>query len=258
MAGDFWNDIAAGGPPTPQGGNDPSAVTAYFTQKVGRAPTDAELAAYVNGTPNFQQQIDANVAAPNGYGNLVQFGNVEGNPASGSQFGAIPAPFAPTAAATQFQSYAAPQFTEAAPTFTAPTVSDVANDPFVQYGEQRAIRAQQNSAAAKGSVLNAQTTAALGRDVQDYAGSQTNNVFGRANSTFQNNLATYGAKYQAFLGNAGLANQAVQGNNATTQQTYNNQATTYGVNTAVNEQAQTDYWKRLMDVSNTGAQAAAA
>jgi hypothetical protein len=258
--GDFWGELTGGQQSLPQGGNDPAAVTAYFTQKVGRPPTDAELAAYVNGTPNFQQEIDANVAAPNGYGNLVQFGNVNGTPASGTAFGAAPATYAPDAAASSIlrQQYVAPQFTEAAPEFKGITVSDVANDPFVQYGEQRAIRAQQNSAAAKGTVLNAQTTAALGRDVQDYAGSQTNNVFGRANQTFQNALATYGAKYNVFTGNAAAADAADTKNKTAAQTTIGNTKDAYTTNFNANQTAQTDYWNRLMDLSRTGAASAAA
>lgn len=251
---DFWSGL---GTVTNAPATDP-AVAAQISQLFADAgrppPTDAEIAANA-GNPGGLPAVKALLASDNAAAGFNQPAA-----ATGTQFGAAPSPYAvdPTAAATLAQNYSAPQFTTPAPTFTAPTVADVANDPFVQYGEQRAIRAQQNSAAAKGTVLNAQTTAALGRDVQDYSGSQTNNVFARSNQSFQDNLATYGANYNVFQGNAALSASADAANKTAAQATIGNAKDAYTTNFNANETAQTDYWNRLTGVANTGAGAAAA
>lgn len=254
---DFWDEISGGKAGLPQG-NDPGAIAAYFQQKAGRAPTDDELAAYTNGTPNWQQQIDANVAAPNGYSNLSQFGNVNGDPASGNAFGAIPAAYVPPANGSQNANYVGPQFTEAAPTFTAPTDVTMENDPGYLFRINQVRQQGERMAAAKGSVLNAGTVSAINDRVGDQASAEFGNVFGRAATTFDKALATYGAKYNVFEGNAGRGFQANQANNAATAANNATAQTNYGINYGVTKTAQDDYWSRLMDQARLGASSAAA
>lgn len=180
--------------------------------------------------------------------------------ATGTAFGAAPAPYAvdPTAAATLAQNYSAPQFTTPAPTFTAPTGVTYMNDPGAQYREDQVGQTVQRSAAAKGIVLNPGTVSALAQRVGDQATAEYQQVFNNANTGFQDNLATYGANYGVFQGNAAGAASADAANKTAAQATIQNGANQFSTNFNANETAQTDYWNRLMGVANTGAQAAAA
>ncbi len=260
--------------------SDQSIIDLY--RNAGRPdPTPQEIA--VNAAnPGGLAAVAALLQSDNKALGFNQPAAVASTTATDTGFGAAPPVFAPAAVAganfgqQSYQNYTAPQFTVAAPTFTAPTVGDISNDPGVAYGIQQAQRAEQTSAASKGTVLNARTQQALGQDISDYANTQYGTVFNRASQTFTNNLANYGAQWNVFQGNAQDAFQANQANqsgnnsviaanNATAQQGvnnaqqgFNNAGTTYGVNALANETAQTDYWNRLNSVANAGLTAATA
>jgi hypothetical protein len=212
-----------------------------------------------NGRPDpTPQEIEQHRGNPGGLaavGQMLQSDNAtamaNANPppvASGSMFGSVPAPFVPPSGST---TYAAPQFSEAAPTFAAPTPTDVLADPGYQFGLDQGVQRIQRAAAGRGTILNPGTVQALTRYGTDYATTKTNDVFNRSATTFDKALATYGAKYNVFQGNSAAAAQANQAN-------FNNAQSTYGVNYEAKRTADNDYWSRLNDVANRGAQASAA
>lgn len=257
---DFWDELNGG---APQQSGDPFAqqLTDLYHRYGRPDPTAAEIQAH-RGNPNGLSGVEQ----------LLKSDNAAAAPppptAGGSMFGAPYAAFSPGADTSLGQmrtDYIAPQFTEVAPTFTAPTGVTMENDPGYQFRLDRAGQAVQRSAAMKGTVLNPGTVSALSDRVGQQASAEFGGVFDRAATTFDKALATYGAKYNVFQGNAGLKrdefgvnNAAIGANNATAQQRFSNQATTYGINYGVQDKAQSDYWNRINDVANRGAQASAA
>lgn len=177
-------------------------------------------------------------------------------PATGGDFGAIQN--LDFGSAYTPEQYTAGQFTEAAPTFTAPTGVTQENDPGYLFRLQQAQQAVERSAAARGTVLNPGTQSAIAQRVGDLASSEFGNVFNRAGQTFQNNLATYGAKYNTFMGNEGLRKSAFDTNQASAFQARQLSDQEKQAQQASTLSQQGDYWTRLQQLANAGQQGAVA
>lgn len=253
--------------------NDPAV--AYFTQKAGRPPTPEEAAAY-SGQPNFQAQIDANVAAPNGYYNLITYGNVNGqggapSASSGAPgeipgYGQAPAPYRSAVQAPNYQApnlAAIPQYKAPDP-FVAPTLAAAMNAPGVQVGAHLATDAAQNSAAAQGSVLGGGFQKALAQYLQDYGTTKYGDVLGQAESVYGLNANTQLGAYNANTGATLASNQQQLG---ASNQTFQNQYQSFGGQNAANlndyltnygtsHQAANDYYNAILDQQKLGAGAA--
>lgn len=266
---DFWEELSGGQQGLPSG--DPFAQQlADLYHKYGRHdPTPAEIQAH-RSNPGGMAAIEQ----------LLQTDNTKATNAAGAAtplgpttFGATPAPYVPPSGIVdptqQRTDYVANQFTEVAPGFTAPTDVTMQNDPGYLFRINQVRQQGERMAAAKGTVLNAGTVAAINDRVGDQATSEFNNVFARGATTFDKALQTYGAKYQTFLGNEGLRAQAANMNNgaigannaANASANAQNNATAqtnYGINYGVKKTADDDYWSRLMDQARLGAGAAAA
>lgn len=152
-----------------------------------------------------------------------------GGNSNDANFGTPPAPY-------QSNPWTGGDYT--APVFTAPTGVDEQNDPGYQFRLNQGNQALNRSAASKGTLLSGGTQKALARYNQDYASNEFQGVYNRA-------LSTYGAQAQA--GETQYQNRyaAYLGENARTLQDY---LTNYNVT----HTAQTDYWKRLQDLSGAG------
>jgi len=70
--------------------------------------------------------------------------------------------------------------------FTAPTDVTEQNDPGYKFRLSEGMKALQNSAAAKGTLLNGATAAGINAYGQDYASNEYGNVYGRALGEYQN------------------------------------------------------------------------
>jgi hypothetical protein len=69
--------------------------------------------------------------------------------------------------------------------FTAPTAATEQNDPGYQFRLNEGEKALQNSAAAKGTLLNGATAAGINAYGQDYASNEYGNVYNRALGEYQ-------------------------------------------------------------------------
>lgn len=255
---DFWDELNGGASSLPPAGGDAFAasLTNLYHQYGRPDPTPAEIEAH-RQNPGGLAAVEQLLGSDNktaGYNQPAA--------ATGYQFGALPDTFNPSGATFTPQQQVARQFTEAAPTFTAPTAVTMENDPGYLFRIQQAQLGTERSAAAQGSILNGGTQSAISQRIQDQASQEFGNVFARAGSTFDKALQTYGAKYQTFLGNAGLESNAIAANNAANAGAvagnFDRQQQTYGTNVTAQRNSQNDYWSRLKDLMNTGAQAAAA
>ena len=115
--------------------------------------------------------------------------------------------------------------------FTAPTAVTAQNDPGYQFRLDQGNQALQRSAAANGTLLSGGTQKALARYNQDYASGEFQNVYNRANQTFQN-------RYGQYLGE-----------NART-------LSDYLTNLTAKRTSDTDYWTRLAGLGSAGLAAA--
>lgn len=187
--------------------------------------------------------------------------------------------------------YVQPVWNGTAPTATrlaqyrAPTQAELEASPGYQARMAARQKGFERSAAAKGSILSGGTIIAADRDAQDFASNEYANLVGQGQTTTQiNNAATQGDNTNAFdtykqtygefadAANLGLGarQQNVSENNTAFNQgqvNYGNRYTQYLdannrtlqdylTNQAAKRNSETDYWNRLMDLNNTGANAA--
>ncbi len=193
-----------------------------------------------------------------------QTANQGGADPSSNQFGAPPAPYASTPPTVPTYTTPATPSDLSTPytvtPFTAPTVAQVEAQPGYQIGLNTGTAQIQRSAAARGTVLNPGTVQALNQYGTDYAGTQYQNVLNSdLNIWNANNNAQLSARQQ----NAGEFQNSVGNSNTQFQNQYSqylgeNSRTLsdYLTNYNIAHTAQTDYWNRLMGVSNSGLSAA--
>jgi len=101
--------------------------------------------------------------------------------------------------------------------FTAPTGVNMSNDPGYQFRLNQGIQALQNSATANGALVGGNTAQALENYAQDYASNEYQNVYNRAQQTYNTNFNTQAynqnALYSRLLGITGLGQQSSTGLN---------------------------------------------
>lgn len=208
------------------------------------------------GDPNYaltrlRDPNSGNAGGGNRYGSLAM---------PGGGFGAAPAPY-------QSQAWSGGSYTT--PTLPAnlqspltlgryalPTREDLYAMPGYQAGLDAVQQATQRAAAAKGTVLNPGTVAALQRRGLDYADQQYAQLAGLGLGAFNANTgAALGERqqnfgeYQAGVGNANTEFQNRYGQYLNENaRTLNDYLTNYGIQ----HTADTDYWNRLKDVSGAG------
>lgn len=212
-------------------------------------------------------------------------------------FGTPPAPYqsnanAPAAYVTPARTgalanqYATPtwqggDFTQQAPTFSAPTMADLQASPGYQSRLDAGLLAGNRSAAAHGTVLNGGTQKALNRYGQDYASNEYNNLFNQGLATFGTKQTgfldafdAYKQKYNQFqtgvqndVTGRGINENAYQTDVANGRTDNLNQFGRYQAdnartiqdyltNAGIKRTAETDYWGRQNDVANRGLSAA--
>lgn len=115
--------------------------------------------------------------------------------------------------------------------YQMPGMDAVINSPGYQTRLNAGLQAMERSAAAKGTVLNGGTQKALARYGQDYAANEYQNYD-------QNAFRNYQSRYGQFRDYAG------------------DTRTDYALNTSTQRNAQNDYWQKLQDLYQTGAQGA--
>jgi hypothetical protein len=179
-----------------------------------------------------------------------------GLPATG--FGAAPPTYQSDPNAPQYQplpTYVAPTWTGG--DFVNPTEADLIASPGYQARLDRLMQTKTRQAAAQGTILSGGTLQALDRAGQDYA---TNEY-----QTFRNNaLDAYKQKYSQFTDAAGMDLNARTINANQNNTTFANRTATYNTNNArtlsdyltnvsAQRNAELDYWGRLTDVNNAGA-----
>jgi len=270
--GDWWSQNAPPAPGfTPDPGHGTAVAPPTFTPAPGSNPTtlnpDWRAQGGVPAGPGTHWDPargmfvpDAAPAAdptkPGGGGGGSTTTQPIGVPTSG--FGSAPAPYASNANAptyTPLATYVPPTWTGG--DFVNPTEADLHAMPGYQSQLDAGLQARQRSAAAQGTVLNGGTLKALDRYGQDYA-----------NTSYQtlrnNSLDAYKQKYAQFTDAAGMDLNARTINANQNQNTFANNMNTYTTgnartlsdyltNVTTNRNAELDYWNRLQDVNNTGA-----
>lgn len=288
-AGGFTPDPGKG-TPVPAGspgftaGQPVPSVYATGTANFGQAPTGGNLTdpSYAANLVNYYaSQPGANPSLkndPNYWIGKITSGELgtdqnyiigkfmtpEGAPAggmdpSGSGFPTAPQYTAPTY--TGAPPPTAPTLATYSPTmYTAPTEAQLEASPGYAARLAAGAQVQQRGAAAQGTVLNGGSQQALARYGQDYASNEYNNLVGQtqagvnlnnnatATATATNNNAAqtgfgdafsnYQARYGQFTDAATMAKGA------------------FDTNVSNNRNAATDYWSRLNDLYNTGANVA--
>jgi hypothetical protein len=179
-----------------------------------------------------------------------------GVPTSG--FGSAPAPYVSNPNApvyTPLPTYQAPTWTGG--DYVNPTEADLLASPGYQSRLDASLQARNRSAAAQGTVLNGGTLKALDRTAQDYASNEYQTL--RSN-TFD----AYKQRYSQFTDAAGMDLNARTINANENNNTFANRTATYNTantrslsdyitNVTNNRNAELDYWNRLQDVNQTGA-----
>lgn len=201
-------------------------------------------------------------------------------------------PDAPAVPASLANPYAPATWTGTAPTapnftpFVKPTQSDLENSPGYLSRLTAGVRAGDMSAAAHGSVLNGGTQKATNRYAQDYASNEYGNLFNQdltlnqvnngylqtgfndASGAYATDLNQFNVGNQAsFAARQQTQNEFQQNVVAPTQTAFQNKYASYLNDNArtlqdyltnynVQHTADTDYWGRLKDVSNSGLTAA--
>lgn len=179
-----------------------------------------------------------------------------GVPTSG--FGAAPPIYASDPNAPQFEpppDYVPPTWTGG--DYTNPTEADLLASPGYQSRLDTLIKGKTRGYAAQGTALNGGTLVALDRAGQDYASNEYQNL--RANT-----LENYKLRYGQFQDAAGMDLNARTINANQNQQTFLNRTNTYNTgnartlsdfltNATGKRNSELDYWNRLQDVNNTGA-----
>jgi hypothetical protein len=233
----------------------------YFT----RSPDGSIQEQFQGGLPDWLKQQLGQMPKPNpepigggGGGTITgDTGAVPfGVPTSG--FGAAPQPYISNAAAPVYQ----PMPTYTPPTWTGgdfvnPTAADLYASPGYQTRLNTGLQGRERSAAAQGTILNGGTQKALERYGQDYA----NNEY----QTLRNNsLDAYKQKYAQFTDAAGMSLAARTANANENQNTFQNNTNSYLqgnsrtlsdylTNLTAKRNSETDYWGRLQDLNQTGA-----
>ena len=165
--------------------------------------------------------------------------------------------------------------------FAAPTLAELQQSPGYAARLAAVEQAQQRSAAAQGTVLNAGTQRALGQATQDYASNEYQNLYGQNLATRQENVGEYnttrGNAYQDYMtkygqfqdanANALAARQQNVGEyklqSDIGQQSYTNRynqwlnennrtLTNYMTNVNTRRGFYNDYWGRLKDLYTGG------
>lgn len=250
----------------------------------GLAPVIASMkgAQFSNpdNTPGMRTVMGDGPGGVDGFGNPI------------SQYSSNPNAPTPPGAQTQLAPYAAPVWQGgAAPTATRlaqyrpPTLEELQNSPGYKARQAAADQGFERSAAARGTILNGGTIKARDRFDQEFASNEYGNLVGQGQNTTQlNNAATQGDNanaYTTYLQNygqftdaanlgLGARQQNVSENNTAFGQgqvNYGNRYTQYLdqnnrslqdylTNQATRRNSEQDYWGRLMDLNNTGANAA--
>lgn len=183
-------------------------------------------------------------------------GTPPGVPTSG--FGAAPPPYASNPDAPVYS----PMPTYTPPTWTGgdyqnPTEADLLASPGYQSRLDTLVKGQGRRFAAQGTILNGGTLTALDRTAQDYASNEYQTL---RNNTFE----AYKQKYQQFTDAAGMDLAARTANANENQNTFANNTASYLsgnartlndylTNVSTKRNSELDYWGRLQDLNNTGA-----
>lgn len=218
-------------------------------------PDQGALKPYQAPTPGPIAPPPNPIAPPPG-GGITSPGAPIGVPTSG--FGAAPTPYTSDPNAPTYEPL--PPYTP--PTWTGgdyqnPTEQDLFNSPGYQARMDAVLRSRNRSAAAQGTVLNGGTVAALGRDAQTFASNEYQNL---RNNTFE----AYKQRYAQFQDAAGMdlgartlnanANQSAYANRTAAYVNNNTRTLSdYLTNYTGKRNSELDYWNRLQDVTNTGA-----
>jgi hypothetical protein len=251
--GDWWSQNA---PPPVLAGNytatDPQADALRAIVNAGHQqfPMDPPIGYHWDPTSAMfvkdTAAPDPTTTAPDpttttpGSGNPAVYGTsmLPGAPAN---FGAAP----PTYTAPTWQGGAPPSAPQI-PTWTAPTIQDLFNSPGFQSRFMTGQQALERSAAARGTVLNGGTQKALARYGQDYASNEYSNLVnqslagagfnaGQQQTMFGDAFQNYQARYGQFTDAAAAGKNAFDTNVTNTRNT------------------DLDYWSRLNDLYQTGA-----
>lgn len=145
-----------------------------------------------------------------------------------------------------------------------PTQAELEASPGYQARLNATIQGQQRSAAARGSVLSGGSQVELGRQVQDYASNEYGNLVGQSLSargqqfgeyqTGRGNLfQDYQTKYGQYLDQANLGQQAYQNRYGAYMNDNARTLSDYLTNVGTQRNWQGDYWNRLKDLRDPGA-----
>jgi len=289
--GDWWTQNAPDPNAYPAQGGTTSlygAVAQLYRTALGREGTDAEIHQWADGRrpdelAGIQQAIYASDEAkaysaratagavtpptpndpvipppPTGGGGAPAPITTQpiGVPTSG--FGAAP----PTYVSNPNAPVYTPLPTYVAPTwqggdFANPTIEDLYNSPGYGARLDQRMKAAGRQFASQGTVLNGGTLKALDRSAQDYA-------TGEYQTLRNNSFDAYKQRYSQFTDAAGMDLNARTINANQNQNTFTNNMSTYNAgnartlsdfltNTTATRNSELDYWNRLNDVNNTGA-----
>lgn len=262
-------NTATGGAAPTLNRNDPASVAAYVGYYANQPGANPSL----KNDPNYWIGKISSGELGNDPGYIVsKFMLPEGAPAGSNRygslggadpsagFGAPPAPYASNPNAPTYTPPTLPAWLSSpyeAGKYTAPTGEEVLNEPGYAFGLEQGTKQINRSAAARGTVLNPGTVQALNRYGTDYATTKYDDAVARGLGIFNTNeSARFGARQQ----NENEYQQNVVGPN---QQNYFNQygaylnenartLNDYLTNYGIQHTADTDYWGRLKDVSNSG------
>lgn len=255
--GGAWTPANPAGPGTPiviPPGGSPSGIAQAPGYDSFTSHWDPVLGQYV---PNTAPSTGSGTGTGGGGGGVAPITTQPiGLPTSG--YGSAPAPYASNPNAptyTPLPTYVPPAWQGG--DFVNPTEADLHAMPGYQTQLDAGLQARQRSAAAQGTVLNGGTLKALDRYGQDYANTSY--------QTLRNNaLDAYKQKYSQFTDAAGMDLNARTINANQNQNTFANNMQSYTTgnartlsdyltNVTTNRNAELDYWQRLQDVNNTGA-----
>lgn len=148
--------------------------------------------------------------------------------------------------------------------YALPTLEQLKASPGYQARLDATIQAQQRAAAARGSVLSGGSQIELGRQVEDYASNEYGALVGQglaargqqvgeAQQQRGNLFQDYQTKYGQFLDSANLGQQAYQNRYGAYMQDNARTLTDYLTNVSTQRNFQGDYWNRLKDLRDPGA-----
>jgi hypothetical protein len=281
--GDWWTQnqptSTVTAPTADTGAADKAAwlaqVQGFYQQYLGRPGSQAELEAWLpSGIAGAEDGIKNSAEAkahatqnnpepatpPPDTNNGTVTGNTGavpfGVPTSG--FGAAPPPYVSNPNAPVYQpldTYRPPTWTGG--DFVNPTIEDLYNSPGYGARLDSRMKAAGRQFAAQGTILNGGTLKALDRTGQDYATGEYQTLRGNA-------MEAYKQKYSQFTDAAGMDLTARTVNANQNQNTFANNLSTYNAgnartlsdyltNATTTRNSELDYWNRLKDVNDTGA-----